>query len=219
MAARPVEFFFDFLSPYSYFAWPRVRALCARRGVALDLRPVLFAALLDHAGQRGPAEIPAKRAWLLTDCVRLAALYGVPFTFPRHHPFNPLHALRLALPEVSGERQADVVDALWEAGWVNGMDLGATDDLAAALDARGLDGRTLLARASKPSAKDALRRATDDAIGRGVFGVPTFIVGDTLFWGNDRLEHVELALEGRDPLDRDRVRELLGRTASATRRR
>jgi 2-hydroxychromene-2-carboxylate isomerase len=214
-----VEFFFDFISPYSYLAWPRVRALCRRRGVGLVLHPVLFAALLNHGGQRGPAEIPAKREWLVTDCLRLAALQGVPFTFPAHHPFNPVTALRVALPEVAGDRQEEVVDALWSAGWASGIDLGSADALALALDGRGLDGRGLVARANDPAAKEALRRHTSDAIARGVFGVPTMLAADRLFWGNDRIEHLELALDGRDPLDPARVPELLARSAAAVRER
>jgi 2-hydroxychromene-2-carboxylate isomerase len=217
VAPARVEFFFDFLSPYAYLAWSRVRALCARRGDTLVPRPVLFAALLEHGGQRGPAEIPAKRRWLVADCLRLAALAGVPFTFPKHHPFNPIAALRVALREVAGEQQEDVIDALFAAGWADGADLGSPDAIVRALEARGLDGRDLLARAAEPAAKDALRRKTSDAIARGVFGVPTMIAGDALFWGNDRVEHLELALDGRDPLDRARVRELLARTASAVR--
>ena len=218
MEIERVEFFFDFISPYSYLAWPRVRALCARRHVALVLRPVLFAALLEHGGQRGPAEIPAKRAWLVSDCLRLAALEGVPLTFPKHHPFNPLSALRLALRDVAGERQEAVADTLWEAGWRKGADLGSPEELVAVLDARGLDGRALLAWSSEPAAKETLRRETADAIARGVFGVPTMIAGDALFWGNDRVEHLALALDGRDPLDRARMAELLARTPSAVRR-
>jgi 2-hydroxychromene-2-carboxylate isomerase len=212
-----VEFFFDFISPYSYLAWPRVRAACARRGLEVVPRPVLFAALLDHGGQRGPAEIPGKRDWVVMDCLRIASLQGVPFTFPAHHPFNPVTALRAALPEVAGERQIEVVDALWTAGWGAGIDLGSPAALVAALDERGLDGAALIARAGEQPAKDALRRQTADAIARGVFGVPTTIAAGVLFWGNDRIEHLELALDGRDPLDRSRVRELLARSASAVR--
>ena len=219
MTIDRVEFFFDFISPYSYLAWPRVRALCARRGLDLVLHPVLFAALLDHAGQLGPAEIPDKRAWLVQDCLRLAALDGVPFTFPAHHPFNPLTALRMALPIVAGEEQEAVVGVIWDAGWRAGVDLGSPEALVVALDARGLDGRRHLARASEPAAKDALREETAAAIARGVFGVPTMIAGDTLFWGNDRLEHLALVLDGRDPLDRARAAELLARTPSAVRSR
>jgi len=217
--AGAVEFFFDFISPYSYLAWPRVRAACDRRGLEVVPRPVLFAALLDHGGQRGPAEIPAKREWLVTDCLRIASLQSVPFTFPARHPFNPVTALRAALPEVAGERQTEVVDALWTAGWRDGIDLASPAALVAALDQHGLDGASLIARAGEQPAKDALRRQTADAIARGVFGVPTTIAAGLLFWGNDRVEHLELALDGRDPLDRSRVPELLARSASAARKR
>jgi 2-hydroxychromene-2-carboxylate isomerase len=213
-----VEFFFDFISPYSYLAWSRVRAACVQRGLEVVPRPVLFAALLDHGGQRGPAEIPAKRQWLVTDCLRIASLQGLPFTFPAHHPFNPVTALRAALPEVAGERQTEVVDALWTAGWGAGIDLGSPAALVVALNERGLDGEALIARAGEPPAKEALRRQTADAIARGVFGVPTTVAAGLLFWGNDRIEHLELALDGRDPLDRSRVADLLARSASAVRK-
>jgi 2-hydroxychromene-2-carboxylate isomerase len=99
------------------------------------------------------------------------------------------------------------------------VDLGSPEALVAALDARGLDGRGLLARASAPAAKEALRQETAAAIARGVFGVPTMMAGDTLLWGNDRLEHLTLVLDGRDPLDRARAAELLARTPSAVRTR
>ena len=183
MATGRVEFFFDFISPYSYLAWPRVRALCRRRGIGLELRPVLFAALLNHGGQRGPAEIPAKREWLVMDCLRIATLQGVRFTFPAHHPFNPVTALRVALPEVAGDRQEDVVEALWSAGWASGIDLGSADAIARALDGRGLDGGGLVARASEPAAKEALRRHTSDAIARGVFGLPTMLAARSAVLG------------------------------------
>jgi 2-hydroxychromene-2-carboxylate isomerase len=200
MPQKSLDLYFDFISPYAYLGFFRARDIAERRGLALALRPVLFAGLLNHWGQLGPAEIPAKRAWVFKDSLRSARLQGIPFRLPKFHPFNPLAALRLALPEVAGADQPKVVEAIFLAGWAKGLDLGSPEDLAAALAEAGLDASALLAKTGDPAVKEALRLRTEEAIARGIFGVPTVFVGDEMFWGADRLDHVELSLDGRDPL-------------------
>jgi 2-hydroxychromene-2-carboxylate isomerase len=125
----------------------------------------------------------------------------------------------MSLAEVTGGDQARVVGALFRAGWTDGIDLGSTGELVAAIDAARLDGHGILARSEAPSAKDALKRETAEAIGRGVFGVPTMLCGEELFWGNDRIDHLELHLDGKDPLDphRGQVKEILARPRMADR--
>lgn len=218
-----LDFYFDFISPYAYLAWanPRTgpRALAARHGLALTLRPVLFAGLLEHWGQLGPAEIPAKRAFLVRDVLRHAARESIPLVYPKVHPFSPITLLRLALAEVSGARQAEVVDALFELAWASGDDLADPAVIAAALARRGLDGEALLARTRDDDVKAALRRATDEAAARDVFGVPTFIANGELFWGSDRADDVDRFLAGDDPVDPALVREILARPMGVTRRR
>jgi 2-hydroxychromene-2-carboxylate isomerase len=153
------------------------------------------------------------------DGFRYAALHGIPLRCPKFHPYNPLSSLRMSLAEVAGDDQPRVVEALFRAGWTDGIDLGSTDELVAALGEAGLDGRGILARSEAPSAKDALKRETTEAIGRGVFGVPTMLCGEELFWGNDRIDHLELHLDGKDPLDphRGQVQEILARPRMADR--
>ena len=217
---RTLTYYFDFLSPYSYFAWTWIGDFCAAHGLALEPRPVLLAALLGHHGQLGPAEIPAKREFVFRDCVRWANLNGVPYAMPKTHPFNPLMALRAATREGAGTEQLRVIDALWKAGWQQGVDMASAEDLARALDEAGLDGAALLGRTSETVVKDALKRNTADAISRGVFGVPTFVVDDEVFWGNDQRPHLERwvrdAERGYDP---EVVRQFLAREAAATRQR
>src|SRR5262245_20848683 len=157
---RRVDLYFDFISPYSYFAWKRLRPLCATAGAEVIAHPTLFAGLLNRWGQLGPAEIPPKRRFLFSDCVRVAALSGVPFAGVKFHPFNPLTALRVALAEVGGDRQHDVIEALFHAGWGAGIDLGSPDELAAALDGAGFDGRALIEKAALPEVKEALKKNT-----------------------------------------------------------
>lgn len=202
MASRdkPVDFYFDYLSPYAYLASLEIESLCERHGVALRWRPVLFAGLLNHWGQRGPAELPPKGFHALKDTLRYARKRGIPLRSPRHHPFNPLLALRTAQAEVSGADQGRIIQALFQMGWAHGGDLGSADEIVAALDAAGLDGAGLVAKSADPAVKARLRADTDAAIARGVFGIPTMIVGDELFWGLDQLGNLELFLDGRDPL-------------------
>ncbi len=197
---RQVDFYFDYLSPYAYLASLEIGALCERNGVGLRWRPVLFAGLLNHWGQLGPAELPPKGLHVFKDTLRYARKRGIPLRSPRHHPFNPLVALRVAQFEVSGDAQPRVVGTLFEYGWARGGDLGSADEIAAALDAAGLDGKGLVAQTTGAVVKARLRDETDAAIARGVFGIPTMIVADELFWGLDQLGYLELFLQGRDPL-------------------
>ena len=197
---RTLDFYFDYLSPYAYLAWRCLPEVTEPRDVAIVPRPVLFAGLLNHWGQLGPAEIPPKGRHVGRDTRRFAALRGIPLRSPRYHPFRPLTALRTSLAAVAGDRQHDVITALFDASWANGIDLGSADEIGEALDLAGLDGRRLVKAASQPEAKEALRRETERAIALGVFGIPTMVVEDELFWGLDQLQYLALYLDGKDPL-------------------
>ena len=197
---RP-RFYFDFLSPYSYFAWVQLGA----RRAEFEAVPVVFGALLDANGTLGPAEVPAKRRFFIRDCLRLANRLGVPFCFPAYHPFMPVTALRLAVYELAGERQHDVIDAIWRAGWHDGGDLAEPAVLEAALDGIGLPGTDWLARTRAPAIKQALRANTERAVNAGIFGVPSFHIGDDVVWGSDRMHDVWALLAGEGALDPERV--------------
>lgn len=217
-APERVDFYFDYLSPYAYFAAERLPGLCARHGAEVVYHPVLFAGLLNHWGQLGPAEIPAKALYTFRDAARWAALEGLPFRAPRFHPFVPLTALRLSLAEVAADDQARVVETLFRHGWGQGGDLGDPGALGAALDGAGLDGNALLERAHGDAPKAALRTATDAAIARGVFGIPTVDACGELLWGFDRMDHLELILSGNDPLTGRDLAQLASAGRAADRR-
>ena len=212
-----LDFWFDFISPYAFFASLRMPELAAEHGATLRYRPLLFAGLLNHHGQLGPAEIPSKRASTFKDCARYAALNHIPFRGPATHPFRPITALRCALPEVAGDHQPEVVRALFAGGWSQGADLGDPEDIARILTGAGFDGAAMVARTQEPAVKAALVAETEAAIARGVFGVPTIDCEGELFWGNDRLSYVALRLQGRDPLPADAARALLEKPSGATR--
>ncbi len=198
---KTIRVHFDFLSPYAYLAWTQIHALAERCGAEVEPVPVLLAGLLNHHGQKGPAEIPAKALYVYKDTLRRSLLLGVPFALPPTHPFNPLVALRAATI-APPERKRALIDALFAATWgdasVRGLE--HVESIAHAARTALLDADELLARASSQEAKDALRGATDEAIAAGVFGVPTFRVGDEIFWGLDSLDLLERHLRGEDPI-------------------
>ena len=203
--ASKIHFYFDFISPYAYFAWRKLPALAKKYNREIEAHPVVFGKLLDKWGQLGPAEIPPKRNWLNEYCLRYAALNGFKYNPPKKHPFNPLAALRMSLKEVSGDDQLRVIDSIFEEGWSHGADLGDLSTLTSLLTRQSIDGETLSKKVSESEIKELLIDETTYAIEKGVFGVPTIIIDDNLFWGNDQMDHIELLLDGKDPLDRERL--------------
>lgn len=204
-----IDFHFDFISPYGYLGWIKGNELCRKKGWTLNPRPIVFGAVLDACGQLGPAEIPAKRAFVIRDAMRKFAAIKIPMAWPKLHPFNPLTALRLALKEVSGNDQVKVIDAIWKAGWIHGEDLSSEDVLSAALKSAGLPAEALLERTRDPAVKARLKEETQRAIELGVFGVPTFVHNGEIFWGEDQIGFLEQKIEGRETLDEKVYRAIL----------
>ena len=205
MPSKPIHFYFDFISPYAYFAWRNLPSLAEKYNRPIDAHPVVFGKLLDKWGQLGPAEILPKRKWLHQYCLRYAALNGFEYNPPKCHPFNPLAALRMSLKEVSGIDQHRVIDTIFEAGWSRGEDLGDLPTLISLVEQQNIDGEYLSRQVSQPDVKKLLINETAMAIEKGVFGVPSIIIDGNLFWGNDQMEHIELLLAGNDPLDREQL--------------
>jgi 2-hydroxychromene-2-carboxylate isomerase len=194
---RALTLYFDFVSPYSYLAFKRLHEL--PDDVAVELRPVLFAGLLNHFGQKGPAELAPKRRWTYRWCTWWAKELGIAFRFPASHPFNPLHHLRLAIAAgPTPENVGRIFDAVWTTG-AEAADPAAFKALAASL---GVDE----ARLGAPEVKDKLRSNTEEAAARGVFGVPTYELDGELFWGADALDFVNAYLADPSVLRNDEMR-------------
>lgn len=188
-----LTFWLDPISPYSYLAFEQLPQALQGLSVEVQYRPVLFAGLLKHWGQKGPAEIGPKRDWTYRQIAWLSSRHGIEFAMPAAHPFNPLPLLRLAWactpPGLSPSRY--VCETLLHHVWRGGA---AADD-GARLDAL----KTTLTPAIDPDSDDAkqrLREATDDAIARRVFGVPTIEADGRLYFGFDALPMLREALAG-----------------------
>jgi 2-hydroxychromene-2-carboxylate isomerase len=176
---KRITFWLDFISPYAYLAFEQLPPALEGLSYEVEYRPVLFAGLLKHHGQLGPAEIPGKREWTYRQVLWLAQANGVPMQMPATHPFNPLGLLRLAL--ACGPNRY-VCESIFRHVWRGGAD--------AADAARLSQLQQQLAPTRDPASdevKNALKQATQDAIAAGLFGVPTFAVDDKLFWGFDAL--------------------------------
>lgn len=210
MPANTIRFYFDYISHNAYLAWTQLPPLAEKYGFAIDPVPVLFAGLLEAHGQLGPAEIPAKVRWMAKNNLRKAALLGVALNPPAFHPFNPLLALRVSLLPLEDTARCALISALLQAVWVRGLHVSERAVVEQLINELGLKGSVLVAQAQRPECKARLRELTDDAIARGVFGVPSMEVGDELFWGYDDFPYLELFLAGKDPLDRTELQKWLG---------
>lgn len=188
---KRIEFWFDPISPFAYLAFERLPQALEGCSYVVEYRPLLFAGLLAHWGQKGPAEIEPKRAWTFRHVNWLAQQFGTPLETPAQHPFNPLALLRLVVAAGPNRRVVELVMRhVWRGG---GADANDPARLAAL--------REQLAPAREPEAVDVkadLRAATDEAIARGIFGVPSFTLDGRLFWGVDALPMLRAALHG-DP--------------------
>jgi 2-hydroxychromene-2-carboxylate isomerase len=172
------DWYFDFVSPYAYLQLMEFKRL--PDSLEIRYRPVLFAGLLKHWGQKGPAEIPEKRRQTYRECQWRAERAGVPFKFPGVHPFNPLRALRLCI--ALGTEPA-LIGAIFEFIFAEGRDIQDDDDWKELIKRLQVDDADALV--SQAEVKNTLRENTEAAIRRGVYGVPTFAVRDELFWGSN----------------------------------
>ncbi|MGO4814369.1 2-hydroxychromene-2-carboxylate isomerase [Cupriavidus sp. 2MCAB6] len=194
--SRQVAFYFDFGSPYSYLAYKELPRVAQRTGAEIIWRPILLGGVFKATGNHSPAEIPAKGLWSKTDTQRWSRRYGANLRQNPHFPVNTLALMRAATGFQMRDEAAfhRYVAAIFTAMWEEQRNLNDPAEIGAVLTAAGFDTREVLAMIDDPVVKDALKQATEAAVARGLFGVPSFIVGDELFWGNDRLLFVEEAL-------------------------
>ena len=170
------DWYFDFVSPFSYLQCERLQS----HAQAIRPHPVLFAAILDANGQKGPAELPAKRVFTYRFVVWQAKALGIPLRFPHAHPFNPLPLLRLA---IACDSRLEAITRIFRFVWRDGRLPDLPIEWAELADDLGMQHAD--ARIADSDVKNALRAETDKAIARGVFGVPTIAVGNELFFGVD----------------------------------
>ncbi len=194
--SQAYDWYFDFISPFAYLNWMRLRRDFPE--IRIQPKPVLFARLLNHWKQLGPAEIPGKRIHTYRMVLWQARQAGIPLRFPPAHPFNPLLALRLAL---TAKDIHQAVDLIFKHIWEQGLAADTVEALQPVADALGI--KDLAASHADPEIKNRLTQNGEQAITLGIFGVPTLVINDQLFWGNDATEMAMQYLANPAMIDSD----------------
>jgi len=193
---RTVEYFFDVGSPTAYLAWTQLPKIATETGATIAWRLMLLGGVFKATGNASPVTVPAKGRWMNDDIARWARRYGVRFAFNPHFPINTLTLMRGATG-LQMRRPADFaryLEVVERAMWETPKNLGDPAVLAATLAEAGFDVDEFTALVADPEVKAKLVATTEEAVARGVFGAPTFFVGDAMFFGQDRLDFVREAL-------------------------
>ena len=188
-----LTFYYDVASPYSYISAKRINDVAGASNVTVEWTPFLLGGVFRSVGNTMPGALPARAKYMLHDLKRWARAWEIPFQFSESFPHNSLLAMR-ALTAAPQNRIQDLSLALFKAAWADNQDISKPDVVSAALGDMADD---LLAASQDPSVKDRLKETTQRAVEAGAFGAPSFVVGDDLYWGNDRLEMAVSAAASR----------------------
>eukprot|EP01038_Epipyxis_sp_PR26KG_P006484 gene6484-8917_t len=228
---RRIKFYFDPISPYSYFAFHQLKVLSNNHHI--EVIPILFAGLLNEHKNKGPAEIIPKRKYIFSDCMRLSKLHKIPFVMPPAHPFNPLLPLRMSSAIDDHKTRYNFSSLLVSECWGKGSDITNSSNLLEVAAQCGINGRYLFEKAMSDEIKSKVRYDTNQAILKGVFGVPSFIVHNNennnqdnnddnnkneLFWGSDRIQHLNEYLLGTLSIDHTELERMLKHPRGADRK-
>lgn len=191
---KVVEFYFDFLSPYSYLAFKAIKL--EPLDAPIELKPVVLPLIVKNFQLQGPAEIPVKRRYLLKDCLRKAKNLGIDFNPPRRLPFNSLELLRLVAASEK-EMAWDLCDKIFDAIWVDGVDGEDLEEIKKYLKKRQI---TFEGDGSHSLSRQKLKQNQKQALEKEIFGLPSFALDQEVFWGHDSLPFVRQFVADQDPL-------------------
>ncbi len=195
MSGEPIEFFYDFNSPYGYIAAHKIGELAAKHGRTVDWKPFLLGAVFKVTGAQPLPHVPMKGDYARHDFARSARFHGVTYNPPEDFPFSPVAASRAVYWAKGDGKAAEMTLALYNAALGEGQDIAAPDAVVAIAAKAGFDAEALAAGLQDAAVKEQLKTVTDDAISREIFGSPFMVVDGEAFWGADRLDMVERWLE------------------------
>jgi 2-hydroxychromene-2-carboxylate isomerase len=190
---NPIEFYFDFASPYGYFGATRISAIAAKHGRKVAWKPILLGVVFKVTGMAPLPTLPLKGDYSVRDMQRVSRLWKIPFNLPSKFPIPGQAPSRIVywLESQHPEKQEAAILALYHTYFVEDRDISAPEVAADVVSSLGIDRNALLAATQDQAMKDRLRQEVDAAIAKGVFGSPFVVVDGEPFWGSDRLEHVE----------------------------
>jgi 2-hydroxychromene-2-carboxylate isomerase len=192
--SKKLEYFFDYVSPFSYLADSQIPALVQRTGAELIYRPFFLGGVMQASGNSPPATVPAKGAYMGVDIARWLDRYGIEMKFNPHFPVMTVKPMRAALVALEQGVFPVFHKALFKAMWQDEKNVGDAEVLAEVLTEAGLDAPAILGRIGDDDVKELLKANTAEAVERGAFGAPTFYVEGEMFFGNDRLDFLEAKL-------------------------
>lgn len=193
--AKQLEYFFDYVSPFSYLADSQVPALVERTGAELVYRPFFLGGVMQASGNKPPATVPNKGKYMFSDIARWCERYGLELKFNPHFPVNTVKPMRAALVALEGGQFPAFHAAMFQAMWHDEKNLGEAEVLGEVIAGAGLDAEAILARIGDDDVKAKLKANSDEAVTRGAFGAPTFFVEGEMYFGNDRLDFLEAKLK------------------------
>ena len=187
---KSFDFFFDFISPYSYLAHKQIRNIELQNKVEINYIPILLGGLLSLAEIKAPAFIPSKAKFMIKDCKLFAEKLNIKFKFNSYFPIQSLNLMRGVLIARKENKKSLYIDKFFDACWKDGLNLNDQKIVDKILEDLSFDLETFKLKISEQKIKDELKKKTKDAFLKGVFGAPSFIINNKMFWGQDRLEFV-----------------------------
>ena len=187
--SKPIDFYFDFVSPYSFISYQQIKSVKFKQDFKFRLKPVLLGGLHNLHKITAPAFIPAKAKFMIRDCKMVCEKHKISFKFNSYFPIKTVDLMRGVLIAEEDGIGNSYISKVFEAMWVSGLNLNDQQVIDKNLKNLEINPKTFSLRLSNQNIKDELRKRTREAFEKGVFGAPTFIVNNKVFWGQDRLEY------------------------------
>tara|TARA_B100001123_G_C15288426_1_gene1016518 strand:- start:1015 stop:1605 length:591 start_codon:yes stop_codon:yes gene_type:complete len=187
---KPFDFFFDFISPYSYLAHKQIRNIESKYNIEINYKPIFLGGLLNLSEIRAPALIPSKAKFMIKDCKLFAEKLNIKFKFNSYFPIQTLNLMRGALIAEEEMKTNIYIDKFFDSYWKDGLNLNDQKIVDEILKGLNFNLEKFKIKISNQNIKDELKKRTTDAFVRGIFGAPSFIINNKVFWGQDRLEFV-----------------------------
>ena len=185
---KPLEFYFDFISPYSFLAHKQIKKIENREGIKIIYKPVLLGGLHNLHGIKAPAFIPAKAKHMVRDCKLIAEKNNIKFKFNSYFPIRSLNLMRGVLVAEEDNIKKYYIDNIFNTIWQDGLNMNDAIVTHKILQNLNINPKTFSLRATSSLIKDLLRKKTNDAFEKGIFGAPTFVTNNKIFWVQDRIE-------------------------------
>ena len=185
---KPFDFYFDFVSPYSFLAHKQIKKIEIKEGIKIRYKPILVGGLHNLHGIKAPAFIPAKAKHMIRDCKLIAAKNDVKFKFNSYFPIRSLNLMRGVFVAEEDNIKSYYIDSIFNTIWQDGLNMNDPVIIEKVLKNLNVNAKTFVLRSASSIIKDSLRKKTSDAYEKGIFGAPTFVVNNKIFWGQDRIE-------------------------------